>query len=354
MLSSLKVGGAERLVLRLAARQKHDGHDVTLLALADGPLADELPGLRLPHLVVNAATTTSRALACARYFERRRFHAVHSHNPSAHRLGGLARTFSASATLMTIHGSGERPLGFVVRRQWADALVAVSDHSRRQFMIRHPAPTTAPVFVVRNGVQTDAQPRDRAAVRAELGVGDAPLLVIVARLDPLKDHETLLEALVRADARTLGWRLLIVGDGDRRGQLESRVVQLGLGQVVRFLGFRRDVIDLVAAADVLTLASVSEGLPLAPLEAMSVGVPVVATAVGGTGEVVRDGVTGLLVPPRDPAGLGTALRRLVGDGALRATMGAAGRAMVREHFSLDAMARGYEDIYRNLSSTPRR
>jgi glycosyltransferase involved in cell wall biosynthesis len=355
VLSSLKVGGAERLVLRLAARQRAAGHDVTLLALAPGELAQELPRLGLSAQIVTAASAAERALVCARLFERRRFDVVNSHNPSAHRLGGLARAASAAATIMTIHGSGERPLGFVVRHEWSHALVAVSEHSRAQFLARHAGRRTAPVFVVANGVAPDATPRPRSLVRAELGLrDDQPVIAIVARLDPLKDHETLFDALARAQAPAYGWRLLVVGDGERRQALEADARARGLADVVCFLGFRRDVTDLVAASDVVALSSISEGLPLAPLEAMAVGVPVVATDVGGTREVVDDRVTGRLVPPRAPALLANALRELIEDATMRRTMGRAGRDAVARRFSLDRMAQGYSDIYEQFRSTRRR
>jgi glycosyltransferase involved in cell wall biosynthesis len=143
-------------------------------------------------------------------------------------------------------------------------------------------------------------------------------------------------------------RLWIAGDGPRRAMLEARRDALGLGDRVRFLGTRPDVPDLLAAADVVVLSSVREGLPVTLLEAMRAERPVVATAVGGCSELVVDGETGRLVPPEDPAALGAAVAPLLADRGLAGAMGAAGRRRWSERYTAEAMVRGTEAVYREV------
>jgi glycosyltransferase involved in cell wall biosynthesis len=141
-------------------------------------------------------------------------------------------------------------------------------------------------------------------------------------------------------------RLLIAGDGPERPRLVSEIARLGLDGAVELLGTRGDVHELLAAADVFVLSSESEGMPMSVLEAMAAGLPVVASAVGGVPEVVRDGETGALVPPRDPVALAEAIRLLVADPALRQRFGDAGRRRVEREFAVADFRRAHLELYR--------
>jgi glycosyltransferase involved in cell wall biosynthesis len=174
----------------------------------------------------------------------------------------------------------------------------------------------------------DAESR-RGELRRELALPpDAPLVGIVARLVPIKAHEDFLGAarVVLAERPETGF--LIVGDGERRIELESLVDSLGLRPSVSFLGWRRDLERVYADLDVVALASRNEGSPVALIEALAAARPVVATAVGGVPEVVLDGKTGLLVPPSDPNALARAMLRLLGDPAFARRLGVAGQQHV--------------------------
>jgi len=146
---------------------------------------------------------------------------------------------------------------------------------------------------------------------------------------------------------------LFVGDGPLRGKLEGLVRELGLENRVRFLGSkdREEIPEILAITDIFVLPSLSEGLPTAVIEAMAAGCPVVATAVGGTAEVVADGETGLLVPPRDPDALAEGMKILLQSRATRRKMGEAGAKRAREYFSIERMVREYEALYRRLCQT---
>lgn len=183
---------------------------------------------------------------------------------------------------------------------------------------------------------------DGGVLRKELGIPpEAVVLGTVANLSPVKDHATVIEALRRLHAQGRAMHLVLAGDGPEREALTEQVVQADLAEFVHFLGRRQDIPTVLAAVDVVVLASHSEGLSNALLEASAAGRPIVATDVGGNPEVVADGATGLLVPISDPESLAEAVVRLADTPTLRTAMGIAGRERVSRHFSVAAMVGAY-------------
>jgi glycosyltransferase involved in cell wall biosynthesis len=178
--------------------------------------------------------------------------------------------------------------------------------------------------------------------------GDTFVVGCLASLEERKGHRYLLEAAALLKARGLKIRYELAGDGPRRGQLEAEVARLGLCDRVRFLGFVGDSAAFFAGVDLLAMPSLYEGLGVAALEAMAAGRAVVATRVGGLAESVLDGDTGLLVPPRDAAGLADAIAEIAKSRSLARTMGSRGRERVRRYFSLESMARQNESYYQEL------
>ena len=170
----------------------------------------------------------------------------------------------------------------------------------------------------------------------------------LGRLHPQKGFSDLLTAFAQVRQRIPSVRLFVAGDGELRDDLEAQARSLGMAAVVTFAGVRADVSEVLAALDVFVLPSLWEGMPNAVLEAMASGLPVVATAVGGTPEVVVDGVTGLLVPPQDPGALAQAIGHLLRDPDLRRRMGRAGRRRVEEHFDVRETVRQVESLYETL------
>ena len=172
-----------------------------------------------------------------------------------------------------------------------------------------------------------------------------PVLLVAARLEPQKGHRVLIEAMPLIRARFPCVRLVCLGEGSLRAELERRVEELGLHEAVRFVGFQADVREWLALADLSVLPSFFEGLPLSAIESLATARPIVATTVDGTPEVVLDGKTGLLVPPGDPVSLAQAICRLLADPDVRTAMGQAGRRWVVENFSRERLIERTQELY---------
>jgi glycosyltransferase involved in cell wall biosynthesis len=207
------------------------------------------------------------------------------------------------------------------------------------------------IAVIRNGVDVDRfapRPPDEA-LRSTLGLPRrAPLVVAVSRLNPMKGIDDFLKAAALLADRFAEARFVIVGDGASRGELEEQARLLGLAGRVVFTGTRLEVAAILSQASISVAPSLSEGLSNVVLESMAAGTPVVATRVGGTPEILDDGVTGLLVPPCDAPALAGAIGRLLENEALARRLGKAARARAVNRFSMHHMVSQSEDLYRAL------
>jgi glycosyltransferase involved in cell wall biosynthesis len=242
---------------------------------------------------------------------------------------------------------------FVVDRfvgRFVDYYIAVSEANARYLSEEKGLPSKK-IVVIHNGCDlTRFVPSHRVPAGLKTGLGfqeDDPVLVILARLELQKGHRILLQSLRTVRREFPQVRLVCLGDGWLRDELESRVRDLNLQNSVRFLGYQPNVVDWLALADVTVLPSLWEGLPLAAIESLAAGCPVVATAVDGTPEVVVDRETGLTVPPDDPELLAGAICQLLRDPELRERMGEAGRKWVIEHFSQERQIRQTQELYLN-------
>jgi glycosyltransferase involved in cell wall biosynthesis len=194
------------------------------------------------------------------------------------------------------------------------------------------------------------QPIDRRSVRKRVGIpSDARLLIVVAKLMEQKGHAFLLRALPPLQERFADLHVLLVGDGPLRAALAERIAGLPGAARVHLVGNRRDVGDLLAASDLFVLPSLWEGLPMALLEAMASGLPVVATRVSGSAQVVVDGESGLLVPPGDVERLSEAIATLLDDPARARRMGRAARERVERSYSARAQAARHAELYRRAA-----
>lgn len=353
VLSSYGVGGQERVALDLAIGQKARGHDVSVISLApapDGAMAQEFAqaGITVGRVPKRGGLDPTLVPRLARELRRQRIDVVHTHNPLPLIYGAPAARLVGAAAIHTKHGINPGSRGHrLLRRaaaQLTHAFVAVSDTTEAQAREQHDAPA-AKLTTIPNGIRLDRyapDPEARAAARVELGLGDAWVIGTVGRLDQFKNQAM----LVRAAAPLLSSavRLVIVGEGDARAEVEAAVAGLPDPRWVVLTGRRMDVPRLVHAFDVFALSSKSEGLPLVVPEAMAAGLPVVATSVGGLPSVVDPGVTGLLVPV-DEAAIGAALAALAADHPRAKAMGSKAREVALARYSHDRMVDAYLALY---------
>jgi glycosyltransferase involved in cell wall biosynthesis len=216
-------------------------------------------------------------------------------------------------------------------------------HRRRYEVLIHGIDTNA-------ALQADEAQTARSRLRAELGISDDHVLALtVANLRHNKDYPNLLNAAKLALAESPRLTFASVGQGPLVEEINALHDELGLGESFRLLGFRRDIGDLMAAADIFVLASAHEGLPVAVMEAFAAGLPVVATNVGGLSQQVRTGVEGLLVPAGNPLALAEALVKVASDDALRASMSTAAKARA-DDYDIRAAVTTQEAVYRDLAN----
>jgi glycosyltransferase involved in cell wall biosynthesis len=250
----------------------------------------------------------------------------------------------------TVHSSrirsDEDRAGLLALTPQFDRLIAVSTAIEKK--LAHEGRTIVPVSLIRNGVdlQRYAEQEACCTLPEEYGMEPGSQIVgVVARLEPEKGHPTLLEAWPAVIRSVPDVYLLIVGEGSRRDALEAQARELRIAHRVVFTGRRDDVPAVTAALDVAVLPSYREAQGLTILEAMALSRPVVASNVGGIPEMIEDGVTGLLVPPHDPAALAAAIVRLLTDHPFADTLGRAGHDLVHERFCIELMVAAVEDIY---------
>lgn len=358
VVGSPRIGGGELHCLRLAQETRKWGHDVELLFLrCEGPLWDEArkSSLSVKSVVESRGGGTladrsvlQRRLDLLRGLKSFASHdsfepeVVHAHLPgSVVALPFLTRARGRPlAQVATVHGSVRRAgspldLAYGHRLRSVDAVIAVSKHTAYD-AVRHHRVHEGRLVVIHNG--TDRYEWEADPMR------QPPVAVVVGRLDPIKAHDQLLRALALIDDRPV---VRICGDGSNRRLLERTVEQLGLGDTVQFVPVPADVESELAQAQFAIHPSWQEALSKAVLEQTAAGLPVIASRVGGTPEVVVDGVNGLLVPPGDLGALARAIETLAQDPVLRGRLGQASR-VISERFSWEECVERHLTLYGDL------
>jgi glycosyltransferase involved in cell wall biosynthesis len=294
----------------------------------------------------------------AKFIRSEKVDVVQSHEFTANVYATAGARLAGVPIVCTTHGKNYWPYALYRRAayRWAArnsrAFVAVSNDLGR-FISSTLGIGADRVRIIRNGIDVNVFRPDasaRARVRAELGLQESqPLLLACGELTEVKGHEVLIRATQHVVAKRPDVLVAIAGHGPLREHLESLTASLGITSHVRFLGFRRDVPDLLSAADVFVMPSLSEGLPLAILEAMAVGAPIVATAVGGVPELIRPRETGWLVQPRNEHELASALVEVISDSTSREVVSRAAQQLCTGEYALQATVNSYADWYRSVS-----
>ncbi|HVM38989.1 MAG TPA: glycosyltransferase [Sphingomicrobium sp.] len=353
------IGGVERLLLDLAPHydraRVHVAHcNLFDQAQGSGRFPTALKATGLPYVEIEGSRwhhlpgIIGQLLAAIR---RERIDVLHLHMVHATIVGGLVALLSPGLSVVVTKHYVYRALASRMLRlldrlstNRADAIVAVSGHVRDD-LVAHGA-QRAKSEVIHNGMDLEAFDRQAAAPSQPLARQEGGALIgCVGNLNPIKGHEYLVRAMPRVLQRFPTARLVMIGEGGAKAELEALARALGVEGAVIMAGFRGDVPAVMRQIDICVQPSLQEAFGIVLLEAMAAARPVVATGVEGIPEIVVDGTTGLLVPPRDPEALAKAICALLQDGEARRAMGSAGRSRVEQRFDIRTTVRAYEELY---------
>lgn len=344
----LKTGGLERLLVDFA--RFHDPREFELSFISLGELGPPAEDLR----AAGHAVTTCGFPQCGKgtllrrlrdFFKLQQPDVIHTHNTYPHFYAAIAARWAGIKHVVnTQHGRGcgngwKSHWQFRIANRLSQRVIGVSEDATKlcQSQDRGGAGQMECIW---NGIDVE---RFRFT-----GPINEPVAISVARLSPEKDYETLLRAVRFVANEQPAFRLQLVGDGVERPRLEKLARDLNLQQHVEFLGERKDIPQLLSQSGFFVSSSKTEGISLTLLEAMAVGLPIVTTAVGGSPEIVREGVTGLLVPAQDPAALSQAMLKMLNQASDWREMGQAARTRVESCFEIRRMIREYETLYRTV------
>ena len=354
-VTTLRLAGAEKLATDLSIALREKGHEVIVTAYTDDrdslarrlrahdvnvvPIAFPKPGLRaLAHAVRDLT----------RLIQQTNPDIIHAHNPAAGTIALVARALARRRSVpvvTTYHGVRPHRLRLAGRLiSGADAVIAVGPSAAVQLRAMLPHEH---VVEIRNAVVVE-RTRETVDVRAEFAVDERVLLVAVGRYVQQKGLSLLIDTaaeLRRRGSISRGFRLLIVGHGPLRAELEDHANRLGLRDLVTLTGARPDANDIVGAADALVHSAEWEGLPLVILEAMALGTPIVAMKVPGVDDIVVDRRTGLLVLGRTPQAMADAVEEMLRDEPLRKSVVEAGKALIARDYPLEAMVDQHANLY---------
>lgn len=358
VVRTLSAGGLEVGVVNLVRVLQEAGFEQGVCCLEEkGPLAEKIPG-DVPVWSCrpkNPSRFNRHELRAVSLFRKFRPDVIHARNFGAWIDSAFARTLALNPGKLAFTTHGWDRIAHMSRRKafvcrilsaMTTGMAAVSPQTATEFGKETGIPASR-FEILHSGVDTNRfAPNPDRLRRAP----DASFVIAcVARLDPVKRHETLIDAVsLMRSQHNVNVELRLVGDGPMRATLEDQVRRLGIERSVLFLGTRDDAPEQLRDADVFALASVREGRPTSIMEAMSAGLPVVATNVGSVADLVDDGESGFVIEPDNPEILAKTLLSLVQHDELRRKMSEAARAKALREFSLERMARDYAEFYRGI------
>ena len=350
-------GGAERVVATLATTLRQAGHRVLVVlpANGDGWLEAQLrrsPGVSIAYFRLPRPVSIGAARQITGLVREFGAQLVHSHEFTMAVYGAVAARSARIPQLVTMHGS--RYYAHRLRRRMAmrwvlrrSSLVTVSANLAEHLSSDLGIPRSG-IEIVANGVELRSGRRE--ALRTELALGSSDtLLLAVGNLYPVKGHRYLIEAVAQIAARRSNVHLAIAGRGGEMSSLRTQAAAAGLDGRVHFLGLRNDVPDLLAAADLFIHPSLSEGLPIAVLEAMGAGRPIVATAVGDVPAALGGGEAGVIVGPADTNALARAIEGLLSDPERAQLIQKRAHTRATDQYGVSRMVASYEQIYARLA-----
>jgi len=364
LISSSGLLGAERVLLELAEHSKRAGLKVTIGVFENSrnpnlELANTASGLgfQVQIFPCNGRFDNDAAQTIKGYMEKEGVNILHSHNYKSNFYARRALSNNNIRWVVTNHGRRFGPKlllynlldAFIVRR--ADKIIAVSKEIAKKMKLAGIA--KGKICLIENGVNLERVTTNSSsqAIKESLGIKKEALVVgTIGALTKEKGHQYLLRAALKVIRIYPKAIFLLVGDGTERPNLEKTASSLGIKDSVIFAGMRKDVPEILSILNVFVLPSLNEGLPMALLEAQAAQIPVVATSVGAVPDVLENGVTGMLIPPKDPQAIAEAIIMILSDKQFASGIAQKGFERVRDNFSSEKMASKYLSIYRELLS----
>jgi len=375
VITRLDWGGSPDIFRILYGYLKKDGvYDVRLISGITvypkgrtwGFLEQLGPDLKLiPELIrdINPAKDLAALFKLYQYFRKERFDIVHTHTAKAGMLGRIAaRLAGVPVIIHTPHGHNfygyfgpvfSRVIIWLEKMATAftDKIIVLTILEERDY-IKYKVAREDKIAYIHTGLEFDKYERvniDKKAMRKSLDIeDDEPVIGMLARLEPVKGPEYFIEAAKEVAKKNARSKFIVVGDGSLRDSMEEKVARSGLEKRFIFTGWRDDIPELLSIFDIMVLPSLNEAVGIALIEAQAMGVPVVATNVGGVPEVVRDGDTGILVPSKDPVKLANAINHLLENDQLRKKMGELGKIWVKDRFRVEDMVFLIFKLYKEL------
>ena len=356
LIQGLEIGGLEIMVVNLLKRIDRSQYRPSICCYDSlGSLSQGLPerGIGIHLLKRRPGIDYFYPFKLARYLKKSKIKILHLHNPTALFYGTLAGKIAGTPCIIYTEHGRDFSSSFKVRIansllcKMVDKIVVVAECGKR-YLVEHEGVDKKKIIKIYNGIDSKkfGTRQEVTLIPRELGITeDQPVIGIVARLDPIKNHACLIKAMKTVAARLPTAVLLVIGDGSLRTELENLTADLGLQNHINFLGARSDIPELLSILDVFVLTSFSEGLSLTLIEACAASKPIVATNVGGNAEIVEDERNGLLVPSDRPEALAKAILEILTDKAKARQMGEVGRKKFEKEFTLDVMVKKYEDLY---------
>jgi glycosyltransferase involved in cell wall biosynthesis len=358
---NMGIGGTEQVIRQLVSGLDRETISSEILCIDGqvGAIGEQLQETGIPIVAVQRRPGFDRSLIriIRTRLRKGNFDVVHCHQYTPWVYGWFAALGLPVSVVFTEHGrfypDRYRYKAALVNQAMARttrAMVAISE-ATRQALARYEFLPRSRIRVVYNGIAALQPDRDRMAVlRAELGIPDQAFVMgTVSRMDPVKNQSMMLRAFHRfLQQCPEGW-LLVVGDGAERESLQSLAGELGISERVTFTGSVSQPANHMALMEVFLLSSFTEGTSMTLLEAMSLGIPAVATDVGGNPEIVREGLNGMLVPVDDEQAFAEAMIGLWQESETRSQLGQGARSRFDERFSREVMVNAYQEIYREAA-----
>jgi len=354
----MNIGGTEQVIRNLVEGLDKSRFKSSILCIDGqiGPWGQELQKKGFPHFCLHRKPGFDLQLIrdIHQLIQRENVDVVHCHQYTPYTYGWFGSLFTGKPVIFTEHGrfypdvsSPKRRLINPVLQMRTAAITAISA-ATKQALVDFENLAANRIDVIYNGI-ADTRVTASTDLKRQLGLQDDDIVLgTISRLDPIKNQCMMLKAFKRARASNPQLKLLMIGDGPLREELKALTRELGLDDCVIFTGFQPNPQAYLALMDIFLLPSLSEGTSMTLLEAMSFGKPSIATAVGGTPEILQHGKTGLLTANKDEDGLTNAMKQLCGSEKLRHEYGTQARAVYEQRFTLGAMTREYEKLYERL------